>query len=95
MGLLLYGLKMLKNKTEGFGMSEEGKYVSSYILGLISSILIICNAIPAVLVAINCNPDQKILYGIIGLLFSDIYLIQWAIRKFVLKSSNYCKLVNL
>ena len=47
---------------------------------------------PAVLVATNCNPNNKILYGIIGFFFSDLYLIQWSVKKFILKQANYCKL---
>jgi hypothetical protein len=53
-------------------------------------ILILITTIPAVLVATNCNKDSKVLYGILGFLFSDIYLLQWSIKKFVLKYPEYC-----
>ena len=54
--------------------------------------LLIVTALPAVMVAINCNPNNQILYGLIAFLFSDIYLLQWAIKKFILKNENYCKI---
>ena len=56
------------------------------------SLLLLFTAIPAVLVATNCNPNNKLLYGIVGLLFGDIYLFQWSIRKFIFRSNNYCRI---
>ena len=56
------------------------------------SLLLLFTAIPAVLVATNCNPNNKILYGIVALFFGDIYLLQWSLRKFVFKSNNYCRI---
>ncbi len=53
-------------------------------------ILILITTIPAVLVATNCNKDNRVLYGILAFLFSDIYLLQWSIKKFVLKYPEYC-----
>tara|TARA_B100001093_G_scaffold410304_1_gene399548 strand:- start:658 stop:954 length:297 start_codon:yes stop_codon:yes gene_type:complete len=53
-------------------------------------ILILVTTIPAVLVATNCNKDSKVLYGLLAFLFSDIYLLQWSIKKFVLKYPEYC-----
>jgi len=73
-------------------LQKNTKYIAPFTIGWISAILVILNAIPAILVAINCNKDKPILYGIFALIFSDLYLIQWAIRKFVLKDKNYCKL---
>ena len=56
------------------------------------TLLLLFTTIPAVLVAINCNSDEKMLYGLIGFLFSDIYLMQWSIKKFILKDPSYCKI---
>lgn len=56
------------------------------------SLLLLFTAIPAVLVATNCNPNNKLLYGIIALFFGDIYLLQWSIKKFVFKTGNYCRI---
>ena len=55
-------------------------------------LLLLVTTIPAVLVAINCNKDRPILFGILAFLFSDIYLLQWAIKKFVIKYPDYCPL---
>ena len=55
------------------------------------ALLFIFTAIPAVLVAVNCNKDKKVLYGILAFMFSDIYLLQWSIKKYVLKTDNYCE----
>jgi len=56
------------------------------------AVMLLFTTVPAVLVSVNCNPGNKLLYGIIAFFFSDIYLLQWAIRKFVLKSNYYCKI---
>ena len=53
-------------------------------------IILLVTTIPAVLVATNCNKDYKALYGILAFLFSDIYLLQWSLKKFVLKYPDYC-----
>ena len=62
-------------------------YIITYI-----GILLLFTTIPAVLVAINCNKNSKLLYGSIGFVFSDVYLIQWSIKKFILKQKNYCNI---
>lgn len=56
------------------------------------SVILFMTTIPAVLVAINCNKDSKLLYGVIAFFFSDIYLVQWSIKKFILKHQGYCKI---
>ena len=66
-------------------------YNNIYII-LFITLILLCTTMPAVLVAINCNPNNKILYGLIGFFFSDLYLIQWSIKKFILKQANYCKI---
>tara|TARA_B100001057_G_C22854191_1_gene952115 strand:- start:1451 stop:1747 length:297 start_codon:yes stop_codon:yes gene_type:complete len=55
-------------------------------------ILLLVTTIPAVLVATNCNKNNQVLYGILAFLFSDIYLLQWSIKKFVIKYPDYCPL---
>ena len=62
-------------------------YIITYI-----GLLLLFTTIPAVLVAINCNKNSKLLYGSLGFLFSDVYLIQWSIKKFILKQKNYCNI---
>jgi hypothetical protein len=46
----------------------------------------------AVVLAVNCNPDNKLLMGIVAALAPHIYLIQFSIRKFILKETGYCPL---
>lgn len=64
---------------------KDNLYTMAYMI-----ILLLVTTIPAVLVATNCNKDSKIMYGIVAFLFSDIYLLQWSIKKFVLKYPDYC-----
>lgn len=64
---------------------KDNLYTMGYMI-----ILLLVTTIPAVLVATNCNKDSKIMYGIVAFLFSDIYLLQWSIKKFVLKYPDYC-----
>ena len=73
-------------------INNKTKFINNNVFILIYlTILLIVTALPAVLVAINCNPDNKLMYGCTALFFSDLYLLQWAIKKFILKY-NYCKI---
>ena len=56
------------------------------------TILLLITSIPAVLIAINCNKSQQLMYGILAFFFSDIYLLQWSIKKFVMNKLDYCPL---
>ena len=56
------------------------------------TLLLLVTTIPAVLVAINCNKSNKIAYGILAFLVSDVYLLQWSIKKFVLRYPEYCNI---
>lgn len=100
--MLSLGLLKIKNLNEGFNnnvvklngtviLDDKGQIIP-YFIGWVGAFLLIINIIPAFLLAINCNPEHKIFYGILALLFSDVYLFQWAVRKFILKEKNYCKL---
>ena len=74
-------------------INNHAKMLSNNVFIIIyMSMLLIVTALPAVMVSINCNPNNKVLYGILAFLFSDLYLVQWAIKKFILKKDNYCKL---
>lgn len=96
MVVLSSSILMLNNSTvlnSINNINDNAKMLSSNVFILIYiSMLLIVTALPAVMVAIHCNPNNKILFGIIAFLFSDVYLLQWAIKKFVLKTENYCKL---
>ncbi len=69
------------------GIIANNTYIMTYL-----TIILLFTTIPAVLVATNCNPHNPILYGIIAFIFSDVYLLQWSIKKFIFKFNNYCKL---
>ena len=74
-------------------LSNNNKIVSNnFFILFYVSLLLIVTALPSVMVAINCNPNNKILYGLIAFFFSDLYLLQWAVKKFILKKENYCKI---
>jgi len=59
---------------------HNNTYIITYI-----TIILLFTTIPAVLVATNCNPNNPLLYAIIAFIFSDIYLLQWSIKTFILK----------
>jgi hypothetical protein len=44
----------------------------------------------AVYAAVKCNPHNRIGMGIVGLLFGEIYFVQHAFRKFILREPDYC-----
>ncbi len=56
------------------------------------AIIILINVIPALLIANHCSksPMNKFLNMTIALLFSDIYICYYAIRKYVYKDPKYC-----
>lgn len=66
-------------------MIRDNLYTLIYI-----TLLLLVTTIPAVLVAINCNKTQPVRYGILAFLVSDIYLLQWSIKKFIMKYPEYC-----
>lgn len=45
--------------------------------------------IPAYL-AYKCNPKHPIAMGVVGFLFSEIYLFVFLMRKFIIKEKGYC-----
>ena len=55
-----------------------------WLLGLVFIIVL------AIIIAVRCNPDNKVAYAFIAMLFSEIYLIQFFIRKYIIQEKNYC-----
>ena len=83
-----------KDEEEAFGLPPNLKSAflnykksqfkgSGYIVSLIFSFI-------AVFIAVRCNPTKKIGYGILSFIFSEIYLLQFIIRKYAIKSPTYC-----
>lgn len=99
--LLLYlkrGLDSVSEK-EGFKQNKDEKKTKTanvfvvaigWILMLIG---IIFAVVPAILIARQCNPELKVRYGILAFFFADIYIFQWAIRKFLLHEKDYCPML--
>ena len=87
---------LLNNRrvTDNFLNIEDSiKTINNNVYIIIYTVLLLLfTTIPAVLVAINFNKDKKVLYGLVAFFFSDIYLIQWSIKKFILKNENYCNI---
>ena len=99
--LLLYlksGLDLASGK-EGFKANKDEKETKTanvfvvaigWILVLIG---IIFAVVPAILIARQCNPELKVRYSILAFFFADIYIFQWAIRKFLLHEKDYCPML--
>ena len=51
---------------------------------------IIFHILPVMLIAANCNPNNPIMYSIIAFLVPNIYLLQYAIRKYLMREKGYC-----
>lgn len=58
------------------------------VISIVLSIIII---IFAVKTAIRCNPENPWLFGVIAFFFPEIYLLQFGIRKYLIKEKGYCK----
>lgn len=83
-------IQLAKKRTlESF---DKDDYMNNNYTIFYMALLLLITAIPAVLVAVNCNKDKPILYGIVAFVFSDLYLLQWSIKKFIIRYPNYCLL---
>ena len=87
--LMLNNSKIIDNINN---FNDNAKFVKNNVyLMFYITLLLMVTALPAVLVALDCNKDNKLLYGLMAFLFSDVYLLQWSIKKFILNRANYCK----
>lgn len=77
---------------ETFGNMNPSSFFRG-IGGFFVALFILFIAILAIVLAVRCNPDNKLAYGIIAFLFSEIYLIQFFIRKYLIKEKNYCSAI--
>jgi hypothetical protein len=80
----------IKTVKENFKTVKEKESVNIMDSLFLSLLILILAVVPAVLVSQQCNPSNKVGYGILAFLFADIYLFQWAIRKFVMNTPDYC-----
>ena len=86
-----------ERERENFKSDDDKKASPSLLVSSISIVFfilaVVFAVVPAVLVARQCNPELKVRYGILAFFFSDIYIFQWAIRKFVINEPEYCMML--
>jgi len=69
----------------------SGNPILSGVSGLFVALFILFIVILAIVIAVRCNPNNSLAYGLIAFLFSEIYLIQFFIRKYIIQEKDYCK----
>lgn len=75
---------------ETFGMML-GNHTTNNSYNVLITIFIIFVVVLAIILAVRCNPNNQLAYGLIAFLFSEIYLIQFFIRKYIIQEKEYCK----
>ena len=84
-------LKQLRLKNK---INDRESYKNSVLLNVVwFSILVIfllLNVVPAILIANSCSKGN-IISIIVSFLFSDIYIFNYAVRKFIFED-NYCSI---
>mgnify|MGYP001313150155 CR=1 FL=1 len=66
------------------------KTIENIIWYSIILIFLLLNVVPAMLISFECN-NRSPLHLILAFLFSDIYVLHYTLRKFVLRD-NYCNI---
>ena len=85
-----------QNENSGGGNvsgGNVGAYMSCAEILLLILIIVVCT-LPAVVIAVTCNPKNPVLMGIIAFLFDRIYLFQHVYRKYIIREKNYCKNIS-
>ena len=90
--MIMNNRKILENFKNILDNNKEKIIFDNVYIISFMTLLLIVTTIPAVLVAIHCNKTKPIRFGILAFLFSDIYLLQWSIKKFVIKTPGYCNI---
>lgn len=96
------GMKMVNpTKIENFKRSLNVNNAKTYEESVVTNvltftfivILIIISVLPAITIAVNCNRGllRTSLVTIFAFFLSDIYLCNYAIRRYWLKEPAYCK----
>ena len=75
------------------GGGRRGVDMSCAEILLLILIIVVCT-LPAVVIAVTCNPKNPVLMGIIAFLFDRIYLFQHVYRKYIIREKNYCKNIS-
>ena len=79
--------RKLKNNTND-KIDYKHKTVENILWFCILLIFLLFNVVPAVLIASNCA-NNNYLHLILAFLFSDVYVFNYAIRKFIFRD-GYC-----
>ncbi len=69
---------------------KDGNKSTFYGIDAVWGVISLGMVIMAVSIAVRCNPMNSIFYGFVAFLFSEIYLLQFAIRKYILHTPGYC-----
>ena len=77
----------------GSGGGSGGVDMSCAEILLLILIIVVCT-LPAVVIAVTCNPKNPVLMGIIAFFFDRIYLFQHVYRKYIIREKNYCKNIS-
>ena len=77
------------NNANNANNSHVNKKLTNGILFMVV-LTIIFHILPVMLIAANCNPNNPIIYSIIAFLVPNIYLLQYAIRKYLMREKGYC-----
>ena len=70
--------------------TDAGKQSRCRTLLVIWLVLEILLGVIAVQIAARCNPNNPVGYGLLAVLFPEIYMLQFLIRKYVMKTPGYC-----
>ena len=79
--------RKIKNNTNN-KIDYKHKTVENILWFCILLIFLLFNVVPAVLIASNCA-NNNYLHLIVAFLFSDVYVFNYAIRKFIFRD-GYC-----
>tara|TARA_B100001093_G_C26743603_1_gene977816 strand:- start:863 stop:1186 length:324 start_codon:yes stop_codon:yes gene_type:complete len=89
--------KNFNNELKVSNNADEHEYKKSVLTTMLSfSVLVIIlmlSVIPAMIIAYSCNTgNERIIPLIVAFFFSDIYMCNYAIRKFIFKDPSYSNL---
>ena len=80
-----------KNNVNANNNAVRESAVEVTLIILLTVVLVLLfQVMPVMLIAVNCNPDSPIMYGIIAFLFPGIYLFQHTVRKYLMRTKGYC-----
>jgi hypothetical protein len=73
--------------------SYTGVIIASVIFTVYITALIIAGLIGwmgVIIIAVKCNPESPVGYGILAALFTGFYFAQWSVKKVMLNKEGYC-----